>query len=109
MSSEGVFNSMMTVGVDSSKAGRVAGVAMEFPTTDDTASLQRITRRLQRRLSESKTSSPSTVEEIEAELRDADLRRQVQLRLGLPGSQSLKEQQPWITQKMKSSSRQARP
>ncbi|CAL5358381.1 unnamed protein product [Camellia sinensis] len=98
---------MMTVGVDSSKAGRVAGVAMEFPTTDDTASLQRITRRLQRRLSESKTSSPSTVEEIEAELRDADLRRQ--LRLGLPGSQSLKEQQPWITQKMKSSSRQARP
>ncbi|CAL5438744.1 unnamed protein product [Camellia sinensis] len=90
---------MMTVGVDSSEAGRVAGVAMEFPTTDDMASLQRITRRLQRRLSESKTSSPSTVEEIEAELRDADLRRQ--LRLGLPGSQSLKEQQPWITQKMK--------
>ncbi|CAL5358378.1 unnamed protein product [Camellia sinensis] len=77
---------MMTVGVDSSEASRVAGVAMEFPATDDTASPQRIPRRLQRRLSESKTSSPSTVEEIETKLRDADLRRQ--LRLGLPGSQS---------------------
>ncbi|THG16463.1 hypothetical protein TEA_010230 [Camellia sinensis var. sinensis] len=67
---------MMTVGVDSSEAGRVAGVAMEFPATDDTASPPRIPPRLQRRLSESKTSSPSTVEEIEAKLRDADLRRQ---------------------------------
>ncbi|KAL7199996.1 hypothetical protein ACSBR2_022160 [Camellia fascicularis] len=67
---------MMTVGVDSSEAGRVAGVAMDFPATDDTASPPRIPRRLQRRLSESKTSSPSTVEEIEAKLRDADLRRQ---------------------------------
>ncbi|GMQ01693.1 hypothetical protein CsSME_00048244 [Camellia sinensis var. sinensis] len=71
---------MMTVGVDSSEASRVAGVAMEFPATDDTASPQRIPRRLQRRLSESKTSSPSTVEEIETKLRDADLRRQVDLR-----------------------------
>ncbi|KAF5936796.1 hypothetical protein HYC85_024302 [Camellia sinensis] len=67
---------MMTVGVDSLEAGRVAGVAMEFLATDDTASPPRIPPRLQRRLSESKTSSPSTVEEIEAKLRDADLRRQ---------------------------------
>ncbi|KAI7991226.1 hypothetical protein LOK49_LG12G00250 [Camellia lanceoleosa] len=66
----------MTVGVDSLEAGRVAGFAMEFPATNDTASPQRIPRKLRRRLSESKMSSPSTVKEIEAELRDADLRRQ---------------------------------
>ncbi|CAL5329739.1 unnamed protein product [Camellia sinensis] len=65
----------MAVGVDSPETSRVSGVAMEFPATDDTASPPRIPRRLRRRLLETKTS-PSTVEEIEAKLRDADLRRQ---------------------------------
>ncbi|KAL6964385.1 hypothetical protein U1Q18_035440 [Sarracenia purpurea var. burkii] len=69
----------MDVGVDSPEAGRMAGVAMEFPARDETtsppSSPPRMPRRLRRRLLESKTS-PSTVEEIEAKLRDADLRRQ---------------------------------
>ncbi|KAI8027313.1 T-complex protein 11-like protein 1 [Camellia lanceoleosa] len=65
----------MAVAVDSPETSRVSGVAMEFPATDDTASPPRIPRRLRRRLLETKTS-PSTVEEIEAKLRDADLRRQ---------------------------------
>ncbi|KAL6979178.1 hypothetical protein U1Q18_020844 [Sarracenia purpurea var. burkii] len=64
------------VGVDSSEAGRMVGVAMEFPTRDETTSSPtsppRMPRRIRRRLLESKTS-PSTVEEIEAKLRDADL------------------------------------
>ncbi|KAL6996642.1 hypothetical protein U1Q18_006773 [Sarracenia purpurea var. burkii] len=69
----------MVVGVDSSEASRMAGVAMEFSMRDETTSSPssppRMTRRFRRRLLESKTS-PSTVEEIEAKLRDADLRRQ---------------------------------
>ncbi|GFY89353.1 T-complex protein 11 [Actinidia rufa] len=68
----------MAVGVDSPEAGRIAGVAMDFPARDETvsppSSPARMPRRLRRRLLESK-ASPSTVEEIEAKLRDADLRR----------------------------------
>ncbi|GFY88535.1 T-complex protein 11 [Actinidia rufa] len=64
----------MAVGVDSLEGGRVAGVAMEFPASNETTSQPRMPRRLRRRLLESK-ASPSTVEEIEAKLRDADLRR----------------------------------
>uniref|UniRef100_A0A5B7BA90 T-complex protein 11 n=1 Tax=Davidia involucrata TaxID=16924 RepID=A0A5B7BA90_DAVIN len=67
----------MEVGVESPETGRVTGIAMDFPVSDWTTSSSppRIPRRLRRRLLDSKTS-PSTVEEIEAKLRDADLRRQ---------------------------------
>ncbi|XAR56338.1 hypothetical protein NMG60_11036783 [Bertholletia excelsa] len=65
----------MEAGVESPEAGRVAGIAMEFPTNEEASSPPRIPRRLQMRLLASKTS-PSTVEKIEAKLRDADLRRQ---------------------------------
>lgn len=62
--------------MDSPDSGRVGGVAMEFPFSDDsTLSHPRVPPRLRRRLFECKTS-PATVEEIEAKLRDADLRRQ---------------------------------
>ncbi|KAL2513922.1 T-complex protein 11 [Forsythia ovata] len=51
---------------------------MEFPASDGAMSCSPPTMPpwLRRRLSESKTPPPSTVEEIEARLRDADLRRQ---------------------------------
>lgn len=70
--------------VSEAEPGRVvSGIAMEFPVSDDmtpeTASFSspmRVPRRLRKRLlAECKT--PSTVEEIEAKLRHADLRRQV--------------------------------
>lgn len=65
----------MAAGVDSPESGRVNGIALEFPVRDDdTVSSTRIPRRLRERLLECKT--PSTVEEIEAKLRHADLRRQ---------------------------------
>lgn len=53
------------------------GVAMEFPVVDGTgvSSPPTLPPRLRRRLTETK-ASPSSVEEIEAKLRDADLRRQ---------------------------------
>ncbi|KAL7082378.1 hypothetical protein ACP275_14G095200 [Erythranthe tilingii] len=56
----------------------VAGIAMEFPASDGVLSCSPPTMPpwLRRRLSEPKTPTPSTVEEIEAKLRDADLRRQ---------------------------------
>ncbi|KAI8532130.1 hypothetical protein RHMOL_Rhmol11G0189500 [Rhododendron molle] len=67
----------MEVGVDSPGAGRVSGVAMEFPATDDASfSPPRMPRRLRRRLLSEGKAVPSTVEEIEAKLRDADHRRQ---------------------------------
>lgn len=66
--------------MDSPEAGREAGVAMEFPANDDAFSpLPRMPRRLRRRLQSEGKVSPSTVEEIEARLRDADHRRQVSL------------------------------
>lgn len=54
----------------------VAGIAMEFPVSDGGLSCSPPTW-LRRRLLEPKTPPPSTVEEIEAKLREADLRRQV--------------------------------
>ncbi|KAK7246875.1 hypothetical protein RIF29_41745 [Crotalaria pallida] len=62
-------------------AGGCGGIAMEFPVGDDDSSFSsptRLPKRLRRRLldTEGKSSSPSTVEEIEAKLRDADHRRQ---------------------------------
>ncbi|XP_022867788.1 uncharacterized protein LOC111387460 [Olea europaea var. sylvestris] len=63
--------------MESPERGRSA-VAMEFPASDGAMSCSPPTMPswLRRRLSESKTPPPSTVEEIEARLRDADLRRQ---------------------------------
>ncbi|XP_047315080.1 uncharacterized protein LOC124919019 isoform X2 [Impatiens glandulifera] len=62
--------------MESPEIGMSAGIVMEFPANDDVASSpSRIPRRLRRRLLETKSSSPSSVEEIEAKLRDADLRR----------------------------------
>ncbi|XP_059653509.1 uncharacterized protein LOC132300457 [Cornus florida] len=63
--------------MESPETERMTGIAMDFPASDCTpsSSPRTMPRRLRRRLLESK-SSPSTVEEIEAKLRDADLRRQ---------------------------------
>ncbi|CAI9287157.1 unnamed protein product [Lactuca saligna] len=65
----------MEVGVDNSP--EIVGVAMEFPVVDGAglSSPPTLPPRLRRRLTETK-ASPSSVEEIEAKLRDADLRRQ---------------------------------
>ncbi|KAK1414663.1 hypothetical protein QVD17_30412 [Tagetes erecta] len=65
----------MEVGVDNSP--EKIGVAMEFPVVDGEGLLSppSMPPRLRRRLTETK-ASPSSVEEIEAKLRDADLRRQ---------------------------------
>ncbi|KAM3377687.1 hypothetical protein P3S68_010100 [Capsicum galapagoense] len=65
--------------VESPERGKIGGIAMEIPASDDgatTLSPPRIPQRLLQKLSEPKTSSPSTAEEIEAKLRGADLRRQ---------------------------------
>ncbi|GAB4844762.1 hypothetical protein Ancab_038151 [Ancistrocladus abbreviatus] len=55
---------------------RVPGIALNFPANDSQgpSSPPRLPRRLRRRLLEPK--SPSTAEEIEAKLREADIRRQ---------------------------------
>ncbi|KAK9059599.1 hypothetical protein SSX86_020303 [Deinandra increscens subsp. villosa] len=65
----------MEVGVDNSPEN--VGVAMEFPAVDGDglSSPRTVPPRLRRRLTETK-ASPSSVEKIEAKLRDADLRRQ---------------------------------
>ncbi|KAI3788928.1 hypothetical protein L2E82_01710 [Cichorium intybus] len=65
----------MEVGVDNSP--EIVGVAMEFPVVDGAglSSPPTLPPRLRRRLTETK-ASPSSVEEIEAKLRDADHRRQ---------------------------------
>ncbi|XP_024979522.1 uncharacterized protein LOC112516611 isoform X1 [Cynara cardunculus var. scolymus] len=65
----------MEVGVDNSL--ETVGVAMEFPVVDGTgvSSPPTLPPRLRRRLTETK-ASPCSFEEIEAKLRDADLRRQ---------------------------------
>lgn len=67
---------MMEMGVESPETGRAvaSGIAMEFPVSDGATG---IPSRLRQRLSETKTFAPSTLEEIEAKLREADLRRQV--------------------------------
>lgn len=65
----------MASGVSSPESGRVPGIALEFPARETISSTSpKIPLRLQRRLEECKT--PSTIEEIEAKLRDADVRRQ---------------------------------
>ncbi|CAN4110680.1 unnamed protein product [Withania somnifera] len=65
--------------VESPERGKIGGIAMEIPASDDGAttwsSPPRIPPRLLQKLSEPKTS-PSTAEQIEAKLRGADLRRQ---------------------------------
>lgn len=57
------------------------GIVMEFPVGDEESpsSPVRLPKRLRRRLLDTECKSPSTVEEIEAKLRDADLRRQVSI------------------------------
>jgi hypothetical protein len=54
------------------------GIMMEFPVGDDESlsSPVRLPKRLRRRLLDTECKSPSTVEEIEAKLRDAEIRRQ---------------------------------
>ncbi|WCJ18348.1 T-complex protein 11 [Euphorbia peplus] len=65
----------MATGVDSSSPDTgMNAVALDFPVSNLSSPPPRIPRRLKKRLFESKT--PSTVEEIEAKLRHADLRRQ---------------------------------
>ena len=65
--------------VEMTEAGTPTAVAMEFPVSSPGESPPRkAPRRLVERLSESR-NPPSSVEEIEAKLRDADLRRQVYL------------------------------
>ncbi|KZV49806.1 hypothetical protein F511_23531 [Dorcoceras hygrometricum] len=63
--------------MESPERGKL-GIAMEIPVSDGylSSSPPTVPTWLRRRLSESKVASPSTVEEIEAKLRDADLRRQ---------------------------------
>lgn len=65
------------------KGNPVVGIAMEIPVRGSSMSCSppTVPAWLRRRLSESKTVSPSSVQEIEAKLRDADLRRQVFLLL----------------------------
>ena len=68
-------------------------MVMDFPLDDSGAtsfsssssSSPKLPRRLRRRLSESKSPQNFTVEDIEAKLRHADLRRQVSLSLSLFG------------------------
>ncbi|KAI4298981.1 hypothetical protein L6164_032483 [Bauhinia variegata] len=69
----------MAAGVELPSAERVTGgIALEFPAGNEESfpSPPRLPRRLLRRLLDVEYKSPSTVEEIEAKLRDADLRRQ---------------------------------
>jgi hypothetical protein len=55
------------------------GVVIDFPVSDKVSfsSPRRIPKNLQKRLLEAKTPTTSSVEEIEAKLRHAHLRRQV--------------------------------
>ncbi|KAG7977723.1 hypothetical protein I3843_05G045700 [Carya illinoinensis] len=74
----------MAARVESSpEDGKAVAFAMDFPLDDSTSfsnSSPRLPRRLRRRLLECRSPPKSTVEEIEAKLRDADLRRQANLR-----------------------------
>ncbi|XP_072950674.1 uncharacterized protein [Typha angustifolia] len=64
-------------GVESPEAGRPAAIAMDFSNGETSESSQaKVPRRIRRRLLEAKSSSPTSVEEIEAKLKEADLRRQ---------------------------------
>ncbi|KAJ7002065.1 hypothetical protein NC653_012210 [Populus alba x Populus x berolinensis] len=70
----------MDAGVESSPETGVVvgGIALDFPVSDTVSfsSPRRIPRKLQKRLLEAKTPTTSSVEEIEAKLRHAHLRRQ---------------------------------
>ncbi|KAK3016322.1 hypothetical protein RJ639_007302 [Escallonia herrerae] len=73
----------MEIGVNSTETRSLAGIAMEFPASGDgnradssSSPPPRMPPRLRRRLSEARAASPASVEEIEAKLRDADIRRQ---------------------------------
>ncbi|KAG5229285.1 T-complex [Salix suchowensis] len=70
----------MDTGVESSPETGVVvgGIALDFPESDTVSfsSPRRIPRKLQKRLLEAKTPTTSSVEEIEAKLRHANLRRQ---------------------------------
>lgn len=66
--------------MESMGSGWPEPVAMEFPTNSTEESPSRVPRRIRRRLLEAKSSSsPSSVEAIEAKLREADRRREVNL------------------------------
>uniref|UniRef100_A0A7N0RFR8 T-complex protein 11 n=1 Tax=Kalanchoe fedtschenkoi TaxID=63787 RepID=A0A7N0RFR8_KALFE len=68
----------MAAGVDSSEAERISGIALEFPVSDVAESASPsspMPPRLRERLLEWKSPS-STAEDIDAKLREADLRRQ---------------------------------
>ncbi|CAL9184516.1 uncharacterized protein LOC103978482 [Musa acuminata AAA Group] len=68
---------MDSCGAVESPEARPAAVAIDFTDGDTSPSRARIPRRIRRRLLEGKSSGGrSSVEEIEAKLRDADLRRQ---------------------------------
>jgi hypothetical protein len=71
----------MDTGVESSPETGVVvgGIVLDFPVNDTVSfsSPRRIPRKLQKRLLEAKTPTTSSVEEIEAKLRHAHLRRQV--------------------------------
>lgn len=71
----------MAAGVELSDGRSGGGIAMEIPVGDEESfsSPTTLPKRLRRRLRGAECKSPSTVEEIEAKLRDADLRRQVSL------------------------------
>ncbi|KAJ6700646.1 hypothetical protein OIU74_012070 [Salix koriyanagi] len=70
----------MDTGMESSPETGVVlgGIALDFPESDTVSfsSPRRIPRKLQKRLLEAKTPTTSSVEEIEAKLRHANLRRQ---------------------------------
>ncbi|KAK4271179.1 hypothetical protein QN277_019910 [Acacia crassicarpa] len=69
----------MAAGVElSAVRAACGGIAMEFPACDENSSISppRLPRRLRRRFLDVEYKSPRTVEEIEAKLRHADLRRQ---------------------------------
>ena len=61
--------------------GTITAVALEFPAGDPASTSSapvKVPRRIRRRLLEARSGSPPTsVEEIEAKLKEADLRRQV--------------------------------
>ncbi|KAL8138341.1 hypothetical protein V2J09_004342 [Rumex salicifolius] len=66
---------MASGSVETNDSEKIVGVAMSFPATDSFSPSSKVSRRLRRRLLvESK--APSTAEEIDAKLKEADLRRQ---------------------------------
>ncbi|KAK9134670.1 hypothetical protein Syun_014000 [Stephania yunnanensis] len=74
----------MATGVEATETGGAAGIALEFPMNDLSPSSScsssppppKIPRRIKQRLMEFRSPSATTAEEIEAKLREADLRRQ---------------------------------